>query len=85
MPYQLAIAENLLDRVRVEDEMSETTFNEVTFQMEMEALFYGQGTDSLYEFDDIDKNRQIKYPFYPKSLLSKITDKRLNIPAKQPE
>lgn len=29
MPYQLAIEENFLDKVRVEDEMSESTFNSV--------------------------------------------------------
>lgn len=84
MPYQLAIYENLLDRVRVEDEMSEPTFNEITFLIEMQALFYGQTGDGLYDFDEIDENRKIKYPFYPKSYLTKLNDKRLHIPAKQP-
>lgn len=84
MPYQLAICENLLDRERVEDEMSEADFNEVSFRMEMEALFYGQSSNGLYNFEEIDKRRQIKHPFYPKSLLTKISDKRLQIPQKQP-
>lgn len=82
MPYQLAIEENLLDRERVEDDMSESTFSSLSFLMEMEALFFGQSDGGLYNFDDIDKNRKIKYPFYPKSFGCKLSEKRLNIPPK---
>lgn len=84
MPYQLAIKEGRLDKTKVEDEMSETTFNAITFQMEMEALFFGQSSGGLYNFDEIDRNRVIKYPFYPKFAGHKLADKRLYIPAKMP-
>lgn len=84
MPYQLAIKEGRLDKTKVEDEMSETTFNAITFQMEMEALFFGQSSGGLYNFDEIDRNRVIKYPFYPKFAGHKIADKRLYIAPKIP-
>ena len=84
MPYQLDIKEGRLDKTKVEDEMSETTFNAITFQMEMEALFFGQSSGGLYNFDEIDRNRVIKYPFYPKFAGHKIADKRLYIPPKIP-
>lgn len=84
IPYQLGIKEKLFDREKIEDEMSEATFNEIAFHMESESLFYGQSSNGLYNFDDIDKRRQIKYPFYPKGMLGKITDKRILLPAKQP-
>lgn len=84
MPYQLAIKEGRLDKTKVEDEMSETTFNAITFQMEMEALFFGQSSGGLYNFDEIDRNRVIKYPFYPKFAGHKLADKRLYIPQKIP-
>lgn len=84
MPYQLAIKENLLDKIRVEDEMSESTFNSMTFQMEMECLFWGQGEGGLYSFEEIDKNRVIQHPYYPKSFNLKSSDKRLTIPPKKP-
>ena len=83
MPYQLAIKENLLDRERVEDEMSESTFNDVQFYIEMCALFWSQTTSGLYTFDEIDKNRVIQHPFYPSSVTSKHTDKQLRIPPKR--
>lgn len=83
MPYQLAIKEKLLDRERVEDEMSEITFNEVQFHMEMCALFWSQASSGLYSFDEIDKNRTIQHPFYPACITSKHTDKQLKIPPKR--
>lgn len=84
MPYQLAIKENRLSREKIEDEMSESTFNAITFRMEMEALFFGQSEGGLYNFDEIDKNRKIVYPYYPHSPTFKLNDKRIILPAKLP-
>lgn len=84
MPYQLAIEEGRLDRTKVEDEMSETTFSSTVFQMEMEALFFGQGNGGLYSFDEIDKNRRLLYPLFPKNSDYKLTDKKLQLPPKLP-
>ena len=84
MPYQLAIKEGRLDRSKVEDEMSESTFSSTTFIMEMEALFFGQGNGGLYSFDEIDKNRRIPYPLFPKTIEYKLTDKKLQLPPKLP-
>lgn len=84
IPYQLMIKEGRLDRGKIEDEMSESTFNRVTFQMEMEALFFGQNDGGLYRFDDLDKLRKIRTPFYSRSMPHKIADKRLLIPLKKP-
>lgn len=83
MPYQLAIKENLLDKERVEDEMSEADFNEVQFHMEMCALFWSQASSGLYSFDEIDKNRVIQHPFYPSHIIGKHPDKQLRIPPKR--
>lgn len=64
-PYQLSIAEGLLDPDVVSDEMSETGFNEVIHSMEMCALFYGSETGSFFDFESISKNRRIKLPMLP--------------------
>lgn len=82
IPYQLALKEGRLDRSKIEDDMSESTFNSVSFRMEMEALFFGQSDGGLYSYDEIDKNRTLAHPFYPQCLKSKISDKRLFIPPK---
>lgn len=84
MPYQMSVKENITDRERIADEMSESTFNSITFQMEMEALFFRESNGGLYNFSEVDKNRIIKYPYYPKSLGLKLADKRLYMQQKKP-
>lgn len=84
MPYQLAIKEGRLDKSKVEDEMSESTFSPTNFRIEMEALFFGRGTGGLYSFDEIDKNRRIQYPLFPKTDELKLNDRRLQLPPKLP-
>lgn len=83
MPYQIAIKEGRLDREKIEDEMSESTFSPTSFLIEMECLFFGQSDGSLYNFDDIDRDRKIKLPYIPQSRVSKLIDKNFLIPPKQ--
>lgn len=72
-PYQLSIAENLLSRSTVEDEMSESDFNEIKWSMEMDAMFYGSGDDAFFDFSSLSRARKIKYPMYPANIAA-ITD-----------
>lgn len=82
-PYQLSIAEGLLDRGLIEDEMTETDFNEVKFSMEYCAEFYGSSDGSFFDFGSISKNRKIKYPMCPDRLSSKLSGTQLRITPKQ--
>lgn len=82
LPYQLAIRERLLSRERVENEMSESTFSDISWLMEMEGLFFSGADGALYSYDEISPARQIKYAFYPPNTSSAISDKRLRIPPK---
>lgn len=72
LPYQLSIAEGLLDRETVEDELGDTDFSETKFSMEYSALWFGAGEDSFFDFDVVSKNRHIKYPMLPDDLASKL-------------
>lgn len=83
LPYQIAIKEGLLMRDQVEDEMQELTFNEVSWLMEMEALFYGQSTKSIFKFEDLHKSRKLGKLFYPKETSSLINDKTFAIPRRE--
>lgn len=65
LPYQISIREGLLMRSQIEDEFSEQDFNYLTFQTEMECLWYGDNGDNLFSFDDINRRRKIKNAFYP--------------------
>lgn len=80
LPYQLAIKENLLSREQVEDEMSESDFDSVSWSMEMECMFYSDNDGGLYSYDDVEQNRKIRYPVYPLSSGVLLSDKKTQLP-----
>ncbi len=84
LPYQLSLSEGLLDEDSVVGEMQESDFNEVKFQMEYEALWYGNNDGAFFDYNSVSKNRHIKYPMLPYELASKINNSQLvKIPLKQ--
>lgn len=80
LPYEISIKEGLLDKNQVADEMSESDFNELTWSMEMECLWFGDKDGSFFSFDDISRTRKIKNAIYP---LRDIEDKKTKIPELQ--
>lgn len=60
LPYQLSIKEGLFMRQTIENEMSETTFSDITFAMEREGIFWGSGANSLFQYKDLNDRRVIK-------------------------
>ena len=81
-PYQMSIKENLLDRDQVEDEMSESSFSDLKFQMEMEAEFIGVTDGGLFSFDDINRMRVLKSPIY--ALGCGVDNSKYKVPPKKP-
>ncbi len=77
LPYQLSIKEGLLDADTVEDEMAETDFSQMKFDMEYQALFYGASEDAFFDFESMSKNRRIKYPMLPMKTASKLKNNSL--------
>lgn len=59
LPYQLSIAEQLLMRRQIENEMSEATFSDIAFSMEREGLFYGATDDALFDFKVLNERRVV--------------------------
>lgn len=65
LPYQLSVAEGLLDAEMVQEEMLEAEFNEIKFSMEYESVFYGSSDCSFFAFDAVNKNRKIECGMLP--------------------
>ena len=65
LPYQISVLENLLSAEQIMDEMTENDFNLLSFQMEMECLWFGDTDGSLFKYDELDKRRKIKSIFFP--------------------
>lgn len=83
IPYQISIMEGLKSEDEVQDEMSERTFNEVTWSMEMEAMFWGQNQNSFFEYEEIQKNRVLAEVYYPKEIRELLGEKVLKLPKKK--
>lgn len=84
-PWQLAVEEDLLRMEDVEEQMSESDFTEIKWAMEMDAVFWGAGDGSFFDYGSVSKNRQIKYPMLPPELSKRLgNDKRISIQPKVP-
>ena len=81
-PYQLPLEEGIYMRSQIEDEMSESTFNELKWSMEMGSLWFGDDEGSFFNFEDIDKTRQITHVWLPNAMSAKLGDKKFRIPKK---
>lgn len=80
LPYQLSIKEGLLMRQQIENEMSEATFNDISFMMEREGIFYGSSEDALFEFKTIDERRILENVMYD---LDVYRNSSIKMPEKQ--
>ena len=85
LPYQLSIDSGLLDAHAVADEMAESDFNEVSWSMEMECIWWGNKAGAFFNFDSISANRKLKFSMLPDEYTALLNDSKLyKIPAKQP-
>lgn len=83
LPYQLPIKENLLNPAQVADEMSEADFNEMTWSIEMECLFWGENENAFFKYQDLLTARKIDKAIYPIDTITTIgNDKLASIPKK---
>lgn len=81
-PYQMPVKEGMLSLEQVEDEMSESSFSDIKFRMEMEAKFIGVTDGGLFNFEDINNVRTIKKSYYAPGIL--LAGKALDPPQKKP-
>lgn len=85
IPYQLSVAEGLLDADMVQEEMLEQDFNEIKFSMEYESVFFGSTDSAFFSFDTINKNRKVECAMLPDRLASLIPSvTKFRIPPKRP-
>lgn len=78
LPYQISVKEGLLLMADVEDKMSDATFSDITWMMEMGALFYGCGDENLFKYSELDERRVLHEPLYPLEL---YRERNIKIPS----
>ena len=65
LPYQVAVKEGLKLKSEIEEEMSESDFDQSTFDMEMGCLPHNDIEGAFFTFDNISKQRKLKTAIYP--------------------
>jgi hypothetical protein len=83
LPYQLTIKDGLRMREEVLDEMSEDDFDSLVWSVEMEGIWMGENEKSYFKFDDLEPNRTINFPIYPKPMYDKIKSSNFKYPVKK--
>ena len=83
LPYQLTIKDGLRMREEVLDEMSETDFDPLAWSVEMDGIWMGENEKSYFKFDDLEPNRTINFPIYPKYMYDKIKTASFKYPVKK--
>lgn len=69
LPWQLSVYHKLLSRKRVEQQRTEEDFDQMSWDMEYEALFVGENEHAYFKLDDIQKCRTLPKPFYPPTII----------------
>jgi len=72
LPYELSIAEGLLDPDVVESDMLEPNFSDIRHMMEYEGIFYNSADGAFFDYNSVSKNRHINYPMLPANLSAKL-------------
>lgn len=73
LPYQLAIKEEILNRLDIEEEMSESTFNDIAFTMEMRCLFFGENEDNFFKYETLNNVRKLGTALYPNFVYDNVS------------
>ncbi len=82
LPYQLPLSEGLLMEETVISEMSETDFDELSWSIEMEALWFGESETAFFRYEDLLRVRKTKTALYPRETYA-MFDKILKQQSKQ--
>lgn len=77
LPYQLSVAEKLLNINDVEMDMKDSTFNAIQFSMECGCLFYGENENAFYNYENLINIRRIHQALYPKLVYDTISHTKL--------
>lgn len=83
LPYQLTILEGLRLKEEVLDEMQEEDFDSIKWEMEMEGMWLGENEKSFFKFEELEPNRKISLPLYPKEKYDLIKDSNFKQPNKK--
>lgn len=75
LPYQLSIKTGLKSEQQIASQMSENTFNPLTWDMEMCGKWIGSTEGAYFQFEALEPCRKLTKPFYTKEILEFVNSK----------
>lgn len=83
-PYQLPVSAGYFPLEQIREEMQEDDFNEISWSMEMDSLFYGESERAFFSYTDINSVRRLTRPIYPRPMYQALGDSKIKYPQKEP-
>lgn len=90
-PYTVSVDNGLLSKKQVEAVREEEDMNEISWQLEMEGIFYGENSNAFFKSDELNRLRVLNRMFYPPTEVEWLQSKKkygkykCNIPKMQGE
>lgn len=78
LPYTVALEEGFLTQSRVDAIRNEDDMNEMSWQMEMEGVWFGESESAFYKLNDIQPCRTLQKAWIPPSKEVYISEKDKN-------
>lgn len=75
LPYQLSIKVGLKSEQQIASQMSENTFNPLTWDMEMCGRWIGSTDGAYFQYENIEPCRKLQKAFYTKDILEFLNSK----------
>lgn len=82
-PYQLPVMAGYYPLEQIREEMQEDDFDSISWSMEMESLFYGESANAFFTYNDVNAQRRIVQPMYPKPYYSLLRNSKIKYTPKQ--
>ena len=76
LPYQVSVKYGIKSLKQILNQMSENTFNPISWKMEAEGRWVGQDSSAFFKYELLEQCRKLKKPFYTKSELEVIGNKK---------
>ncbi len=79
LPYTVARDEGFLTQARIDAIRNEEGMSEMSWQMEMEGIFFGESETAFYKLDEIEPCRQLKKAWIPPSDITFASEREKTI------
>lgn len=76
LPYQVSVKYGIKSLKQIMNQMTENTFNPISWKMEAEGRWVGQDSSAFFKYELLEQCRKLKKPFYTRNEIEAIGNKK---------